>query len=229
MGYESEFPPVYVAVDVVVLTVRPEGLSVLLVERGTEPQLGTLALPGGFVRQDESLADAARRELVEETGIVVEPTHLEQLASYGDVDRDPRARTVSVAYLAVLPRWSEPTAGTDAAGAAWHLVDGATNLDLAFDHHQILRDGVERLRAKIEYTPLATAFGARDFTIRELRATYESIWGHGLDAGNFHRKVLSCRGFLDEIAERDSTGPGRPARRYRRGSAAELRPPLYRS
>jgi len=131
MGYVSEFPPVYVAVDVVVLTVRPGGLSALLVERGTEPQLGTLALPGGFVRQDESLVDAARRELVEETGIAVEPTHLEQLASYGDVDRDPRARTVSVAYLAVLPQWSEPVAGTDAAGAAWYAVENATAVDLA--------------------------------------------------------------------------------------------------
>lgn len=229
MGYESKFPPVYVTVDVVVLTVRPEGLAVLLVERGAEPQLGILALPGGFVRQDESLVDGARRELLEETGIVVEPTHLEQLASYGAVDRDPRARTVSVAYLAVLPRWAEPTPGTDAAGAAWHVVDDLTDLELAFDHSVILRDGVERLRAKIEYTPLATAFCEDEFTIRELRTAFEAIWGHHLDAGNFHRKVLSCRGLLHEIAERDSTGPGRPARRYRRGSAAELRPPLYRS
>lgn len=228
MGYESDFPPVYVTVDVVVLTVRPEGLSVLLVERGTEPYLGALALPGGFVRQDESLADAARRELVEETGIVVEPTHLEQLASYGDVDRDPRARTVSVAYLAVVPRWSEPNAGTDAAAATWHVVGDVNDLKLAVDHHRILRDGVERLRAKVEYTPLATAFCDPEFTIRALRVIYESIWGHSIDAGNFHRKVLSCRGFLDEIAERDSTGPGRPARRYRRGTAVDLRPPMYR-
>lgn len=156
MGCVSEFPPVYVTVDVVALTVRPEGLSVLLVERGTEPQLGMLALPGGFVRQDESLVNAARREMVEETGIAVEPTYLEQLASYGDVDRDPRARTVSIAYLAVLPHWSEPSRDRRrgcrlASRGRRHSAD----LDLAADHHRILSDGVERLRAKIEYTPLA--------------------------------------------------------------------------
>jgi len=228
MAYESEFPPFYVAVDVVVLTIRPDGLSVLLVERGGEPQRGVLALPGGFVRQDENLASAARRELVEETGIAVEPTHLEQLASYGEVDRDPRARTISVAYLAVLPQWSEPTAGSDAAAAAWHLVDAVISSDLAFDHGRILRDGVERLRAKIEYAPLATAFCQPEFTIRELRTVYEAIWGHPLDPGNFHRKVLSCRDFLEEVKAREATGAGRPARRYRCGAAADLRPPLYR-
>lgn len=228
MSYTSDFPPVYVTTDIVLLTIRDDRLQVLLVRRGSNPCRGRLALPGGFVRQDEDLPTAARRELREETGLVVEPAHLEQLATFGDPGRDPRARTVSVAYLAVLPALGEPVAGTDAAGAEWRPVDDAQRQDLAFDHAEILAAGVERARSKLEYTPLATAFVGDTFTIAELRRVYEVVWGHPLDAGNFHRKVLGTAGFVLRTSEERVGGRGRPAAVFACGDATLLNPPILR-
>jgi 8-oxo-dGTP diphosphatase len=135
----------------VVLTIRDDGLEVLLVTRGEDPFTGMLALPGGFVRADETLSEAAARELAEETRLTVGAAHLEQLASYGDPGRDPRMRVVTVAYLALAPEMPLPQAGTDAAAASWvaaeDVLDGHV---LAFDHQRILADGVERARAKLE-------------------------------------------------------------------------------
>jgi 8-oxo-dGTP diphosphatase len=176
---------VNVAVDLVVLTIDRSALQVLLVRRGIPPYRGKWALPGGFILDDEDLRDAAARELREETGIV---GHLEQLATYGAPRRDPRGRVVAVAYLALLPGAPTPTPGSDAAGAAWHPV-GALPARLAFDHDRILADGVERARAKLEYSSLATAFCPEPFTIADLRAVYEAVWGAPLDPRNFHRKV----------------------------------------
>jgi len=220
------YPPFAVAVDLVVLTVRSGALQALLIERGEEPFERDLALPGGFVRIDEGLEAAARRELAEETGVRV--SHLEQLASYGDPVRDPRMRVVSVAYLAMVPDPPTPAAGTDAASAAWRPVGALTRRTLAFDHRQILRDGIDRARAKIEYTTLATAFCAPEFTIAELRHVYEAIWGRRLDPRNFSRKVLSTEGFVVPTRATTTRGGGRPARLYRAGSASELSPPLRR-
>ena len=114
--------PVLVAVDLVVLTVRSGELSALAVRRGIEPYRGRWALPGGFVEPGEDLADAAVRELGEEAGIGRLRPHLEQLATYGAPDRDPRGRVVSVAYLALVPDPGDPVAGSDAADAAWRPV-----------------------------------------------------------------------------------------------------------
>src|SRR5688500_13240664 len=111
VAYTSEFPPIYVTVDVVLLTIRDERLQVLMVRRGSRPWRGWLALPGGFIRQTEDLPDGARRELREETGVRLGSAHLEQLGTFGAPRRDPRARTVSVAYLAVLPSLPQPVAG----------------------------------------------------------------------------------------------------------------------
>ena len=115
----KDYPPVAVTVDLVVLTIRDDALQVLLVRRGEEPFAGALALPGGFVRPEESLSQAAARELAEETRLTLGAAHLEQLASYGDPGRDPRMRVVTVAYLALAPEMPLPRAGTDAADARW--------------------------------------------------------------------------------------------------------------
>ncbi|WP_308257504.1 NUDIX hydrolase [Pseudonocardia lacus] len=228
----GEFPPLAVTVDVVALTIRAGRVHVLLVERGAHPFAGWRALPGGFVR-DEPLDAAARRELAEETGLgddrALDRVHLEQLRSYGDPGRDPRMRVVSVAYLAFAPSLPDPRAGSDAAGASWVPVDEVG--ELAFDHAAILADGLERARAKLEYTPLATAFVAEEFTIAELRAVYAAVWGEELHPGNFHRKVLSVPGFVEstgETAARAGERGGPKPKLYRAGDARSLHPALLR-
>jgi 8-oxo-dGTP diphosphatase len=225
---QADFPPIAVTVDLVVLTVREELLQVLTIRRGEEPFVGRWALPGGFLRPREDLEGAARRELEEETSVPAERVHLEQLATYGVPDRDPRMRTVTVAYLALAPDLPTPTAGTDAADAKWRPVDQVLRENLAFDHVRILRDGVERARAKLEYTPLASAFCPREFTISELRRVYEVVWGTELDPRNFHRKVTKTEGFLEETGDTTTKDGGRPARLYRAGRATSLHPPLLR-
>ncbi|MDQ0426423.1 MULTISPECIES: NUDIX hydrolase [Cellulomonas] len=224
----ADYPPFAVTVDLVVLTLRDDALHVLLVERGADPWRGRWALPGGFVRPDEGLDAAAARELAEETGVRDVPGHLEQLASYGDPDRDPRMRVVSVAYLALAPDLPEPRAGSDAAGAAWVRVDDALARPLAFDHARVLADGVERARAKLEYSPLAAAFCADEFTVAELRRVYEAVWGRPLDPRNFHRKVTGVPGLLVDTGRTRAEGRGRPAALYRRGDVTTLHPPLSR-
>lgn len=219
-----------VAVDLVVLTVREGELVALVVERGVEPYAGRWALPGGFVEAGEDLADAAVRELGEEAGIGRLRPHLEQLATYGSPDRDPRGRVVSVAYLALVPDPGDPLAGSDAADARWTPVAGLLDsASLAFDHAQILRDGVERARAKLEYTSLAAALIPEPFTVNELREVYAAVWGAEPDPRNFHRKVTSAEGFVTETDETTTRGGGRPARLYRRGPARQLHPPMLRS
>lgn len=220
------FPPVAVTVDIVALTIREGALHVLLVERGKHPYLGRLALPGGFVR-DETLDEAALRELREETA--VERVHLEQLATFGNPGRDPRMRVISVAYLAFAPSMPDPRPGGDATATRWVPVSRATGL--AFDHDAILGAALERARAKLEYTPLATAFVADEFTIGELRAVYAAVWGEQPHAGNFHRKVLSVPGFVESTGattEKGGERGGPRARLYRAGEANLLYPPILR-
>ncbi|GIE92926.1 NUDIX hydrolase [Paractinoplanes rishiriensis] len=226
-GYDPrDYPAVAVTVDVVALTIRAGGLSVLLVERAEHPFAGHRALPGGFVR-DESPDAAALRELTEETALG--RVHLEQLRTYGEPGRDPRMRVFSIAYLAFAPSLPDPLPGGDAAGAAWVPVEQAAGL--AFDHDAILADGLERARAKLEYTPLATAFVTDEFTIAELRQVYAAVWGEDLHAGNFHRKVLSVPGFLEStgaVQEKGGERGGPRAKLYRAGDAKLLHPALLR-
>ena len=218
-----------VTVDLVVFTIRNDELCVLTVRRGVPPYRGRWALPGGFVQETEALLDAAQRELAEETGLAELRVHLEQLATYGTPRRDPRMRVVSVAYLALAAELPEPTAGTDASEARWQRVDDLlSNPSLAFDHDEILADGLERARAKLEYSPLATAFCADEFTVAELRRVYEVVWGTDLDPRNFHRKVTGSPGFLTPTGRRTSRNGGRPAQLYRRGEATLLNPPISR-
>ncbi len=222
------FPPVAVTVDVAVLTLRDDGLCVLLVRRGEPPFQGRWALPGGFVRPDETLDAAAVRELAEETGQA--PARLEQLATYGDPGRDPRMRVVSVAYVVLLPSPPSPVAGTDAAAARFWPVaalGGRRGPRLAFDHARIVADAVERVRAKLEYTSVATAFLAEPFTLSQLRRVYEDVWSVALDPANFRRKVLGTAGFV-EPAGGTAHGVGRPAALYRAGGAVLLHPAMLR-
>ncbi|MCB5906432.1 NUDIX hydrolase [Streptomyces pinistramenti] len=244
----SAFPPFAVTVDLVVLTVRRHALCALAVRRGEPPFQGRWALPGGFVRGDEDLEGAAARELAEETGLHAHapagPTaygaHLEQLATYGDPHRDPRMRVVSVAHLVLAPDLPAPRAGGDAHSARWAPVDslleqapdpgrdGDLPAPLAFDHAQILEDGVERARSKIEYSSLATAFCPQEFTVGELRRVYEAVWGVALDPRNFHRKVTGTPGFLVPTGGTTTRQGGRPAQLFSAGGATLLNPPMLR-
>lgn len=219
---------VALAVDLVVLTIRDGRLAVLLVERGLEPFAGSWALPGGFVLPGEGLAEAAARELAEETGVPRISGHLEQLGTYGDPQRDPRGRVVSVAHLALVPDLPLPAAGSDAADARWQAVDEIGADELAFDHAAILAAGVERARAKLEYSPLATAFCPAQFTVAELRLVYEAVWGVSLDARNFHRKITGTVGFVEAIGETTTRHGGRPAQLFTRGEADLLHPAMLR-
>jgi len=172
-----------VTVDVVAFTARERKLHVLLIKRGVWPFEGHWALPGGFVQMSEGLDAAAHRELTEETG-VAGAEFLEQLYSFGNVNRDPRTRVISVAYYALLPEPSiSPRAGTDAAEAQWWPADALP--PLAFDHAEIVKTALSRLRAKLGYTSVAYALLAPEFTLTELQTVYEIILGRELDKRNF--------------------------------------------
>ncbi|AEV86574.1 NUDIX hydrolase [Actinoplanes sp. SE50] len=225
---DREHERLRLAVDLAILTVREGGLQVLIITRGNEPFQGRHALPGGFVRRGEDIHDTAVRELGEETGLDGTTLHLEQLAAYGAPGRDPRGRVVSVAYLAVMPDLPLPTAGSDASSAAWMPVNRARS-GLAFDHDVILADAVERARTRLEFTTLAAAFCGSSFTIGDLRAVYEAVWGAPVDPRNFNRKVMHTSGFVVPTGAKRAADVGRPAILYRRGSAVSLFPPILRT
>jgi 8-oxo-dGTP diphosphatase len=248
-------PPFALTVDLTIFTIQGGVLTALLVERGDHPYKGFWALPGGHVVHGKENAEtAAVRELAEETGLNWAATggHLEQLATYSDPDRDPRIKAglhvASVAYVAFAPHLPDPQAGSDATSArywpiddldieaqadAWHARTPYTGdaPTLGYDHAVILRDGLERVRAKLEYTTLAAQFVHEPFSLGDLRRVYEAAWGQAPELGNFRRKVLSTDGFVVPVerADRPATvAGGRPPLLYRRGPAQWLVPPMMR-
>jgi 8-oxo-dGTP diphosphatase len=220
-GYDpSKFPAFAVTVDVVILTMSDSRLHVLLVRRGVPPYVGMWAIPGGFKRPTETLHEAAKRELVEETG-VDSASLLTQFGAYGDPGRDPRMNVVTVAYLAVLHEVGGIVAGTDAAAAALIPISDALSgkIALAFDHARIVRDAIERVRADVELKGIATAFVGSTFTLAELREVYEAVWGVRIDGANFRRSVVAEDGWVIPTGRRarpGSTG-GKPAELFRAG------------
>jgi len=222
-GYDAAaFPAFAVAVDVVILTLS-EGLPhVLLVCRGEAPFEGMWAIPGGFKRPSETLDEAARRELLEETGVGA-ATLLTQFRAYGDPGRDPRLNVVTVAYLAVVPDVGALEAGTDAAAAALIPVDDVLNgkVELSFDHLQIVRDAVERVRLELEVSGIAPAFVGPTFTLGELRAVYEAVWDTHLDDDAFRTSMVAQSGWVLPAG-------GGSAELYRAGPAWEHGGPIRR-
>lgn len=216
--------------DVVALTLHPDdGLSVLLVRRGSSPFEGRWALPGGFVDPGEDLDAAAARELREETGAGGRTMRLEQFSAYGAPDRDPRGRVVSVAFLTGLPWTVAPEGGDDADEAAWvPVADARRPRRLAFDHRTILDDALERAGRLVERSGFAARLLPRSFTVSDLREVYEQLWGAELDAGNFQRKVTGVPGLLRPTGGSVQRGRGRPAALYTARPAAAISPPLLR-
>lgn len=211
----SDFTPFAVTADVILFTIEDNALKVLLIRRAEYPFQGAWALPGGFVREDENPDQAAGRELAEETGLTEADCQLEQLASYGDPERDPRMRVVTVAYWAACAGLPETRPGGDAAATEWIGVERVDNqeIDLAFDHGRILHDARERLRAKMEYTALAAKFLPPVFGVGELRRVYEVVWATTLDPGNFQRNFRESGAFKRRSHPPQSArrGRGRPA------------------
>lgn len=204
----SRFP---VTVDCVVFGFDEGDLKLLLVERDIPPFEGRWALPGGFVRPDETLESAARRELSEKTGL--SRVYLEQLYTFGDIDRDPRARVVTVAYYALVRAGGEGLrATTDARSAAWFPVRKVPSL--AFDHDRIASVALERLKGKVRYQPIGFELLPSKFTLSSLQHLYEAILEAPLDKRNFRKKILAD-GLLLPLPETERGVAHRAARFYR--------------
>lgn len=187
--YTYAHPRPALTVDCVVFGWNGTSIQILLIERGQPPFEGNWALPGGFVHTDEPLDTAALRELQEETGL--SQIYLEQLYTFGAVDRDPRERIVTVAYYALvnLLNYDPPVGDSDARTAKWFPIDDIPAL--AFDHQKILDTGLERLRAKVRYQPIGFELLPETFTFPQLQSLYESIVGESFDRRNFRKKMLS--------------------------------------
>jgi 8-oxo-dGTP diphosphatase len=214
---KKEYQRPAVTVDVLLFTILDDELKLLLVSRGAEPYKGMLALPGGFVKMDESLDDAARRELREETGI--DDVYIEQLYTFGAPNRDPRTRVVTVAYIALIDGSRvRLQASTDADDAAWFPVKKLPAL--AFDHSQIVETGISRLRSKLSYSSIAYSVLPTEFRLSELQKVYEIILDKPLDKRNFRKKMLSLkdpqdRQLIKPTGDKEISGAHRPAMLYR--------------
>ncbi|MCA9970761.1 MAG: NUDIX hydrolase [Anaerolineales bacterium] len=210
-----------VTVDVVIFSLAADDLKVLLIKRKHKPFAGMWAIPGGFVRMHESLEEAAVRELAEETNVT--DVYMEQLYTFGQPDRDPRTRVITVAYFALVPHDAiHHRPGDDAAETGWFSMFQLP--ELAFDHHDILDYALTRLRYKLEYTAVGFELLPDEFTLSELQKAYETILQEPLDKRNFRRKILSAE-ILQETGRKKKLDEGRPAKlyRYRQNAVAEVK------
>ena len=211
MSFSYEYPRPALTVDCVVFGLDEEDLKVLLIQRDLPPFEGQWALPGGFVRMDETLDEAALRELQEETGIG--NVYLEQLYTIGELDRDPRERVVTVTHYALVKLSDHRVqAATDARNVAWFAMDDLPTL--AFDHERIVEMAHERLRGKVRYQPIGFELLPSKFTLRQLQHLYEVVLDRELDKRNFRKKILSMD-ILIELDEVETDVAHRAARLYR--------------
>jgi 8-oxo-dGTP diphosphatase len=201
-------------VDLVIFTLREDRLHLLLIERGTEPFRGEWALPGGFVRIEESLTDAARRELSERTGLSL--TYLEQVGAFGEPQRDPRERVISVAFFAIISADKFALqAGSGARSVAWRPC-----IDLppvAFDHREIIDAARVKLADEMNRSTIALEFLPAEFTLTELQRVFESVRGEAIDKRNF-RKWAESLSFIKPTGKLRRGGQHRPAALYRADS-----------
>ena len=211
MTFTYEYPHPAVTTDIVIFTVRDKSLQVLLIKRGLDPFKGKWALPGGFLKMDESLDTCASRELAEEAGL--EDVYLEQLYTFGTVDRDPRERVVSVSYFALIPSDNVTlNAGTDAEDAAWFKVDELP--ELSFDHDKIIQMARSRLAAKMDYSTVGLKLMPKEFTLSHLQEVYEQATDKPRDKRNFRKWIFSLD-VIEQTGKKFAKGPHRPAMLYR--------------
>ena len=189
-----------VTADIVIFTINENDLKVLLVKRKIAPFKDNWALPGGFVREDESLENAAKRELEEETG--VKNVYLEQLFSFGDLKRDPRGRVITIAYMALVNSENiKLKASTDVSDAQWFPINKLPSL--AFDHDKILEYATKRLKWKFEYTTIAFSILPKKFTLTQLQRDYEIVFNKKFDKRNFRKKLFSLDILKEEEIKKD--------------------------
>lgn len=211
---ETKYEQPSVNAEVAVFSVFEDDLKILLVKRRADPFSGMWAIPGGFVNVDESVEDAAMRELQEETG--VEDVYMEQLYTWGDPDRDPRKRVIAVSYLALMSAEdvedTHLSSSGDVSEAQWFSAYNPP--DLAFDHDKVLQYAIKRLRWKLEYTTVAFSLLPEKFTLTELQNVYEIVFDRGFDKRNFRKKVKSL-GLVEDTGERRTNVSHRPPKLYR--------------
>lgn len=210
-----KYPRAALTVDCVVFGCELEGpdpqLSILLIKRKNEPFRGDWAFPGGFLQVDEAIEDGARRELLEETGI--DCPYMEQLFTFGGLERDPRERVISIAYFALVNQTDfKVKAATDASDAKWWPVDSLP--ELAFDHDQILQTAIERLQGKIRYQPIGFELLPEKFSLSQIQKLYEIILQRDLDKRNFRKKIMALD-ILVDCKQKQTNVSHRAANLYR--------------